>query len=74
MIEAFVSDDNTFKNVKVRTKNNVLRTGEEEDGEKQGRQYFLCDKRHKFRPTGCTTGAMNVSLNIHGSENKKTRQ
>ena len=52
-IEAFVSDDNSSKNWKVR-KSNVLRTKEAEHWDKQGRQCFLCHKIHKFRLTEST--------------------
>ena len=54
-IKAFVSDENSSKNMKNGKKNSVFHTreerGKEENLEKQGRQCFLCDKRHKFRPT-----------------------
>ena len=53
-LEPLVSDDNTIRNVKVKRKNNVLGTREEEDRDKKGRQCFFCDKRHKYSLAECT--------------------
>lgn len=56
-IEAFVSDDNSSKNMNHGTKNNVFCTKEDrerEENEKKRRQCFLCGRKHKYRLIECT--------------------
>ena len=52
-IEALVSDDNNIKNAKAGRKN-VFCTREEEEGNKKGKQCYLCDEKQKFCLAECT--------------------